>query len=94
VHDEMLALFDDCIARMLHLRDSLAATRRVHPGERHGTVLTAIEVTSHFATEAGRTVATGFATGFATASGSGAAPGPATTPDPVVAAGSGRALTG
>jgi hypothetical protein len=90
VHDEMLALFDDCIARMLHLRDSLAATRRVHPGERHGTVLTAIEVTSHFATEAGRTVATG----FATASGSGAAPGPATTPDPVVAAGSGRALTG
>jgi hypothetical protein len=90
VHDEMLALFDDCIARMLHLRDSLAATRRVHPGERHGTVLTAIEVTSHFATEAGRTVAAG----FATASGSGAAPGPATTPDPVVAAGSGRALTG
>jgi hypothetical protein len=88
VHDEMLALFDDCIARMLHLRDSLAATRRVHPGERHGTVLTAIEVTSHFATEAGRTVATGFATA------SGAAPGPATTPDPVVVAGSGRALTG
>jgi hypothetical protein len=61
VHDEMLALFDDCIARMLHLRGNLAATRRVHPGERHGTVLTAIEVTSHFAAEAGRTVASGFA---------------------------------
>jgi hypothetical protein len=64
VHDEMLALFDDCIARMLHLRDDLAATRRVHPGERHSTVLTAIEVASHFASEAGRTVTAGTPAGL------------------------------
>ncbi|GIE34326.1 hypothetical protein Ait01nite_073710 [Actinoplanes italicus] len=63
MHDEMLALFDDCIARMLDLRGDLAATRRVHPGERHSTVLTAIEVASHFASEAGRTVTAGVPAG-------------------------------
>ncbi|MEU4619279.1 hypothetical protein AB0G04_04760 [Actinoplanes sp. NPDC023801] len=57
MHDEVLTLFDDCIDRMLHLRGHLAATRRVHPGERHTTVLAAIEVAEHFASEARRTVA-------------------------------------
>lgn len=55
----MLALFDDCIAGMLKLRGDLAASRRVHPGERHRTVLTAIELASAFAGEAGRIVVAG-----------------------------------
>jgi hypothetical protein len=56
VHDEMLTLFDDCIERMLQLRAHLSASRRVHPGERHATVVSAIEVAARFASEATRTV--------------------------------------
>ncbi len=56
VHDEMLTLFDDCITRMLQLRAHLAVSRRVHPGERHATVVSAIEVAARFASEATRTV--------------------------------------
>ncbi|MEV6302743.1 hypothetical protein AB0M02_25245 [Actinoplanes sp. NPDC051861] len=56
MHDEMLLLFDDCISRLLHLRSRLAATRRVHPGERHATVLAAIAEAEHFATTATATV--------------------------------------
>ncbi|BEL08047.1 hypothetical protein Q0Z83_062380 [Actinoplanes sichuanensis] len=56
MHDEMLTLFDDCIERMLQLRAHLSASRRVHPGERHATVVSAIEVAAHFASEATRTV--------------------------------------
>jgi hypothetical protein len=57
VHDEMLTLFDDCITRMLQLRANLAVARRVHPGERHEAVVSAIEVAARFASEATRTVA-------------------------------------
>jgi hypothetical protein len=57
VHDEMLTLFDDCIARMLQLRADLAVARRVHPGERHEAVVSAIAVAARFASEATRTVA-------------------------------------
>ncbi|MEU4162409.1 hypothetical protein [Actinoplanes sp. NPDC026670] len=56
MHDEMLTLFDDCIERMLQLRAHLSASRRVHPGERHATVVSAIEVAARFASEATRTV--------------------------------------
>lgn len=56
MHDEMMVLFDDCIERMLRLRGQLAASRRVHPGERQATVFDAIEVAEHFAAEATRTV--------------------------------------
>ncbi|GGN71866.1 hypothetical protein GCM10010112_39520 [Actinoplanes lobatus] len=56
MHDEMMTLIDDCIARMTLLRDQLAASRRVQPGERHTTVLDAIAVAERFATEATRTV--------------------------------------
>lgn len=57
MHDEMLTLFDDCIAHMLILRDRLAAARRVEPGERQATVLAAIAAAEHFATAADRNLA-------------------------------------
>jgi len=56
VHDDMLTLLDACIDRMLLTRERLAAARRVHPGERHATVLAAIAAAEHFATEATRTL--------------------------------------
>ncbi|GAA1624266.1 hypothetical protein [Actinoplanes couchii] len=56
MHDEMITHFDECIARMLQLRASLAATRRVEPGERHDTVRAAIAAAERFAVEAGQTL--------------------------------------
>ncbi|SDT48129.1 hypothetical protein [Actinoplanes derwentensis] len=56
MHDEMLSHFDDCIARMLLLRDRLSAARRVEPGERHETVLAAIAVAERFAHQADQTL--------------------------------------
>ncbi|MFC7529966.1 hypothetical protein [Actinoplanes sp. GCM10030250] len=57
MHDDMLVLFDNCLARLLDLRDRLAATRCVRPGERHTTVLAAIAEAEHFASTATATVA-------------------------------------
>ncbi|GAA4951662.1 hypothetical protein [Actinoplanes utahensis] len=54
MHDDMLRLLDDCIERMLQARERLAAARRVQPGERHATVLSAIAAAQLFATEATR----------------------------------------
>lgn len=56
MHDDMLKLLDACIDRMLLTRERLAAARRVHPGERHTTVLAAIAAAEHFAAEATRTL--------------------------------------
>ena len=57
MHDEVLLLFDDCIAHLLVLRANLSANRPVRPGERHATVLSAIEVAERFAASATRAVA-------------------------------------
>ena len=57
MHDEVLLLFDDCIAHLLALRGNLAPNRPVQPGERRATVLSAIEIAERFAASATRAVA-------------------------------------
>ncbi|HWS38880.1 MAG TPA: hypothetical protein VN408_39835 [Actinoplanes sp.] len=57
MHDEVITLFDDCIADMMLLRAELAASRRVEPGERHTTVLAAIAAAERFALQADQTLA-------------------------------------
>lgn len=56
MHDEMITLFDDCIAGLVLLREQLAATRRVEPGERYTTVLAAIAAAERFARHADQTL--------------------------------------
>ena len=56
MHDQVLNLLDDCVARLLLLRDDLAASRRVLPGERRLAVLEAIEAAEHFAAAASQAI--------------------------------------
>jgi hypothetical protein len=52
MHDQVLALIDDCLAKMMLLRDDLAAARCVRLGERRGIVLDAIDTADGFAAAA------------------------------------------
>ncbi|GIE89281.1 hypothetical protein [Actinoplanes regularis] len=52
MHDQVLALIDDCLTRMMLLRSDLAAARCVRLGERRGTVLEAIGAAEEFAASA------------------------------------------
>jgi uncharacterized protein with PhoU and TrkA domain len=56
MHDEVLALMDDCLTRLMLMRADLAASRRVEPGERRATVLQAIAAAEQFADAAGRAI--------------------------------------
>ncbi len=52
MHDQMLGLLDDCVARLMTLRADLAAARCVRLGERRGLVLEAIDIADEFASSA------------------------------------------
>jgi hypothetical protein len=56
MHDEVLELFDDCIADLLILRTELAVARRVRPGERRVKVLRAVRSAERFTELASRLI--------------------------------------
>jgi hypothetical protein len=52
MHDDMLTLLDAHLAHLRTLREQLAASRRVTPGERHAAALRSAEASERFAAHA------------------------------------------
>jgi hypothetical protein len=56
MHDQVIGLLDDCVAKLMALRAELAAARCVRPGERRGVVVEAIDAAEEFAASAGAAI--------------------------------------
>lgn len=52
MHYDILALLDAHLAQLRTARNQLAASRRVAPGERHTAVMTTIDVSEQYASQA------------------------------------------